>query len=119
MCGYAAWDYQRISQLYLAPESRSVAYRSDTLAKVRDSWLFASQVKFAELMLTPLEPGNAVWTFEAAGALLHYSPEPRVIEKRIEAGVLLGRDDDALKHLARYRAAFAADHARWAKANSR
>ncbi|TAG34508.1 MAG: polymerase [Polaromonas sp.] len=118
-CGYAAWDYHRISQLYLVPESRSAAYRTDTLAKAQRSWLFASQVQFAELMTTPLEPGTAVWTFESAGALLHYSPEPRVIEKRIEAAVMLGRDGDALAHLARYRAAFAADHARWAKANVR
>jgi O-antigen ligase len=118
-CGYAAWDYHRISQLYLVPESRSAAYRTDTLGKAKSSWLFASQVQFAELMTTPLEPANAVWTFEAAGALLYYSPEPRVIEKRIEAAVLLGRDDDALNHLANYRAAFAADHARWAKANGR
>ena len=119
LCGYAAWDYHRISQLYLVPESRSAAYRTDTLGKAQSSWLFASQVQFAELLTTPLEPANAVWTFEAAGALLHYSPEPRVIEKRIEAAVLLGRDDDALMHLARYRAAFAADHARWAKASGR
>ena len=119
ICSYTAWDYHRISQLYLAPESRNAAYRSDTLAKVRDSWLFSNQVQFAELMLTALEPGNAVWTFEAAGALLHYSPEPRVIEKRIEAAVLLGYDADALEHLARYKAAFPAEHARWAKANGR
>ena len=117
-CGYAAWDYHRISQLYLVPESRSAAYRTDTLAKAQSSWLFASQVQFAELLTTPLEPASAVWTFDAAGALLHYSPEPRVIEKRIEAAVLLGRDDDALKHLAQYRAAFPADHARWTKANA-
>ena len=60
-----------------------------------------------------------MWTFEAAGVLLHYSPEPRVIEKRIEAAVLLGRDADALEHLARYKAAFPAEHARWANANGR
>lgn len=119
MYGYAAWDYDRISQLYLSPESRNPGYRSDTLAKVRGSWLFANQVQFAELMVTPLEPKNAVWTFEAAGELLHYSPEPRVIEKRIEAAVMLGRDDDALEHLAHYRTAFPAEHARWAKANGR
>ena len=119
ICSYAAWDYHRISQLYLAPESRNAAYRGDTLAKVKDSWLFSNQVQFAELMVTPLEPGNAVWTFEAAGALLHYSPEPRVIEKRIEAAVLLGYDTDALEHLARYKAAFPVEHARWAKASGR
>ena len=117
ICGYAAWDYHRISQLYLVPESRSAAYRTDTMAKVRGSWLFSNQVQFAELMLTPLEPGNAQWTFDTAGALLHYSPEPRVIEKRIEAAVMLGRDGDALEHLAHYRAAFPADHATWSKNN--
>ena len=118
-CAYAAWDYNRVSQLYLSPEARDTAYRTETLAKVRGSWLFANQVQFAELMVTPLEPANAVWTFETAGDLLHYSPEPRVIEKRIEAAVMLGRDEDALAHLAHYRAAFPAEHARWAKANGR
>ena len=34
---YAAWDYHRVSQIYLAPEQRDAAYRGDTLAKVRDS----------------------------------------------------------------------------------
>jgi O-antigen ligase len=119
ICAYAGWDYGRISQLYLSPDSRSAAYRSDTLAKVRGSWLFSNQVQFAELMVTPLELGNAVWTFDTAGALLHYSPEPRVIEKRIESAVLLGRDDDAIKQLAHYRAAFPAEHARWAKTSGR
>ena len=116
--GYAAWDYHRVSQIYLTPSARDAAYRDDTLAKIRVSWLFADQLRFAELMLTPLAPASAEWTFATATALLHYSPEPRVIEKVIESAVLLGRDDVALLHLARYRAAFADDHARWAKANA-
>ena len=49
-------------------------------------------------------------------ALLPFSPEPRVIEKVIESAVMLGRDDDAMFHLIRYRAAFDKDHARWAAA---
>jgi O-antigen ligase len=114
---YAAWDYHRVSQIYLAPEARDEAYRDDTLIKIHDSWLFRNQVRFAELSLTPLTRDNAQWTFDTATALLHYSPEPRVIEKVIESAVLLGRDDEALAHLARYRAAFPADHARWAQAN--
>lgn len=113
-----AWDYYRISQIYLAPEARDEAYREDTLVKIRDSWLFRNQVQFAELSLTPLTCDNAQWTFDTATALLHYSPEPRVIEKVIESAVLLGRDDEALAHLVRYRAAFPADHARWAQANA-
>ncbi|MDI1240270.1 MAG: Wzy polymerase domain-containing protein [Polaromonas sp.] len=115
---YAAWDYHRVSQLYLAPQARDAAYRDDTLDKVRGSWLFRNQVQFAELTTTTLRRDNAQWTFDTATALLHYSPEPRVIEKVIESAVMLGRDDEALLHLVRYRAAFPDDHAKWRPANS-
>jgi O-antigen ligase len=115
---YAAWDYRRISQIYLPPELRAAAYRTDTLNQIRSSWLFADQVQFAELMTTPLTLANAEWTFESAAQMLHYSPEPRVIEKLIESAVLLGKEDDALAYLARYRAAFPAEHGRWAKAQT-
>ena len=117
--GYATWDYHRISQIYLEPESRSVAYRTDTLNKIRSSWLFANQVQFAELLTTPLTPANASWTMSTAKQLLHYSPEPRVIEKLIESAVLLDEDEEALAYLARYKAAFPKEHAVWAKANSK
>ena len=117
-CAYAAWDYHRISQIYLPAQDRDAAYREGTLAKIRDSWLFRNQVSFAELSLTPLTRDNARWTFDAAIALLHYSPEPSIIEKVIESAVMLGRDDEALMHLARYRAAFPKEHARWAAAKA-
>ncbi len=90
----------------LAPQDRDAAYREGTLAKIGDSWLFRNQVRFAELALTPLTRDNARWTFNTATALLHYSPEPVVIEKAIESAVMLNLDDEALAHLARYRAAF-------------
>lgn len=115
--GYAAWDYHRVSQIYLEPESRSEAYRTDTLDKIRSSWLYADQVQFAELLTTPLTLANAEWTLTTAKQLLHYSPEPRVIEKLIESAVLLGKDDEALAYLARYKAAFPKEHALWAKAD--
>lgn len=117
LLGYAAWDYHRISQIYLEPEARAIAYRTDTLNKIRSSWLFADQVQFAELLTTPLTPANAEWTLTTARQLLHYSPEPRVIEKLIESAVLLGKHDEALAYLARYKAAFPKEHALWAKAN--
>lgn len=114
---YAAWDYDRVSQLYLAPQARDPAYRDNTLDKVRGSWLFRNQVRFAELTTTSLQPGNAQWTFDTAMVLLHYSPEPRVIEKLIESAVMLGRDEDALLHLVRYRAAFPGDYKKWCRTN--
>jgi Virulence factor membrane-bound polymerase, C-terminal/O-Antigen ligase len=117
--GYAAWDYHRVSQIYLAPQKRDPAYREDTLAKIRGSWLFSNQVRFAELLMTPLTRDNAQWTFDTATALLHFSPEPRVIEKVIESAVMLGNDSEALAHLTRFKAAFPEEHARWAKGNGR
>lgn len=113
--GYAAWDYRRISQIYLPAEQRAQAYREDTLGKLQGSWLFRDQVSFARLTITPLTRENAQWVYRTASDLLHYSPEPRVIEKLIESAVMLGYDKEALAWLARYRAAFPAAHARWAK----
>ena len=111
--GYAAFDYHRISQIYLAPTYRSAAYREDTLNKIRGSWLFQNQVRFAELSTTALTRDNAQWTHATAAQLLHYSPEPRVIEKMIESAVMLGRDEEAMQHLMRYRAAFPQDYEKW------
>jgi hypothetical protein len=115
--GYAAWDYHRASQIYLPEEARSPGWRHDPLARLGGSWLFRNQVQFAELTLAPLTRNNAAWTYQRAQSLLHYSPEPRVIEKLIESAMLLGKDDVALQHLARFRAAFPDSYAAWREAN--
>ena len=114
-CGYAAWDYHRVSQIYLPPEARAPGYAGDPLPRIRQSWLFRQQAVFAELTITPLIRANAQWTFDTARAMLHYSPEPRVIEKLIESAIVLGRDDEALLHVARYRAAFPDVYAKWSQ----
>ena len=115
----AAISYSRVSQIYLPAAERSAAYRDDTLNKLRGNWLFRNSARFAELSMTPLTPENAADVNDMAKALLHYSPEPRVIEMVIESAVMLGRDDEALQYLARFRAAFPLEHARWAEANSK
>lgn len=114
----AGIDYHRVSQIYLPPAQRIAAYRDDTLAKVQGAWLFRDQARFAVLNVTPLNRDNAQWTFNTATALLHYSPEARVVEKLIESATMLGRDEEALRYLARYRAAFPEDHARWAASHA-
>lgn len=111
---YAAWDYHRISQIYIVPKMRSDAYRDNTLQKIGDSYLFRDQVQFAELSTTPLTRGNAAHLHELAKSLLHFSPEPRVIESVIESSLLLRHDDEAKFYLVRYRAAFPESHAHWA-----
>lgn len=111
----AAWDYRRISQIYLDPEARSATYRDDTLEKIRGSWLFQQQVRFAELNIMALTKDNAAQVNAMAHEVLHYSPEARVAEKLIESAEMLGRDEEARFYLLRYRAAFPEQHARWAK----
>ena len=112
--GLAALDYHRARQIYLPPEERAAAYRDQTLEKVQQAWIFRDQVRFAELTTTPLDRANAAWTYDLAISLLPFSPEPRVIEKVVESAVMLGRDQEALLHLARFRAAFPKDHREWA-----
>lgn len=116
--GFTTWDYWRVSQLYVAPAARAEAYREDTLAKVRGAVLFSHQVQFAELTTATVVPDNAERLYALALGLLHFSPEPRVVEKLIESAVMLGRDDEALFYLQRYQAAFPQAHAAWAAASA-
>jgi Virulence factor membrane-bound polymerase, C-terminal/O-Antigen ligase len=115
VCAYAAWDYWRISQIYIAPERRNAAYRTDTLAKIQSSWLFQNQVKFAELTITELTPANAEHMYELALGLLHFSPEPRVAQKLIESATMLGKNTEAVYYLQRFKAAFSKEYAEWKK----
>ena len=104
--GAAAWDYQRVSQLYLSPSLRAQAYRVQPLAKIQRSWLFQDQLRFAALTTTALTPANAAQLHQQALAMLHFSPEPRVIEKLIDSALLLGRPEEAQFYGKRYQAAF-------------
>jgi hypothetical protein len=117
-CAYASWDYRRVSQIYMLPEARAQAYRGDPMPEIRGSWLFRNQARFAELTITPLTQDNAQWTFDIAAELLHFSPEPRVIEKLIESGIALGRSDEMLLHLVRFRAAFPEAYSAWSQAQA-
>jgi hypothetical protein len=113
---YAAWDYTRVSQIYLPPQQRLSPWRDDTLAKVRRSWLFSGQARFADLTLATPQRENAEWMYPLSLEVLHYSPEPRVIERAIESATYLGHVDEAVLLLARYRAAFPRDYEAWHQA---
>jgi Virulence factor membrane-bound polymerase, C-terminal/O-Antigen ligase/Protein glycosylation ligase len=110
---YAAFDYHRISQIYLPPEQRSTLYAGDALAQAHKSWLFQKQARFAELVLTPVTPRSAPRVHALAQEMIHFSPEPRVIEALIESATALHRDDEARFHLARYQEVYPKDYAAW------
>lgn len=114
---FAWWDYARVSQIYRPYEERSAQYRDDTLAKVRGSRIFRTQVLFAELSVTPLTAANASHMVSLARDLLHFSPEQRVIEVLIEGLTMTQQYDEALRHAALYRAAYPDDFAAWSARN--
>jgi hypothetical protein len=117
-CSYAAWDYWRISQIYLPVSQRATAYREDTLSKIGTSWLFANQVKFAELGITPVTADNAQRINALAKEMLHFSPEASVVEKVIDSAKLLGQSEEADYYAIRFQAAYPQEYAAWLKAKS-
>lgn len=110
---YAGWDYWRVSQVYLPPQQRREAWRSDPLKEAKRSHLFAQQADFAELTLSTVNAANAAAMAALAEEMLHYSPEPRVVERLIEAKTLLGNDREAVLLLARFRAAYPSEYEAW------
>lgn len=111
--GYAAWDYTRISQVYLARDQRLASYQDRPLEQAQRSWLFEAPVAFARLTLTPVTRANAAEMHALAQRVMHFSPEPAVVVKLIESAILLGEDDEAVAQVARFKASYPADHARW------
>ncbi len=113
VCAVAAWDYHRVSQLYKPAAERSPAHRLDPQSSVPGALLFNSQREFAVLTTTPLTPESAARVHALARRVLHYSPEPRVIQLLIDSAALLGYDDEVAFHTERYRRAYPEDFERW------
>lgn len=114
---YASIDYFKISQIYLPSDLRHSALRDDTLDKVGGSWLFADQVQFSVLTKTRVDRANAAATYDLALKMLHYSPEPRVIERVIASAALSGHMEEAHAYRRRYQAAYPLEHGNWAIRN--
>jgi hypothetical protein len=112
-CSYAAWDYWRVSHIYLPEAQRASMYRDNTLEKIRGSWLFADQVKFAELGTTALTRDNAEHIHALALDMLHFSPEASVVAKVIESADLLGLQEEANAFKTRFAAAYSPEFVSW------
>lgn len=110
---YAGWDYHLMRQVYLSPEDRSPAYRDDPMPALHRATLFRDHAHFAELTMTTVRPDNAEWVYATSTQLLHFSPEPRVLEKAIESATWLGRDQEALLYLSRFIEVYPQEHAQW------
>lgn len=95
-----AWDYQQVRQMYLPAAQRSTLWSNDPWPAARQTWFFTGTARFAELTTTPVTADNAHDMLDASLSVLHYSPEPRVIDKLIASAHLTGQDALANWHQA-------------------
>jgi O-antigen ligase len=119
LCALVSWNYWRMSQLYLTLDSRAPAYRDNTYAKVQDTWFFGGHVDFAVLSVTPVTEQTAPYLLELGERLLHFSPEAKVVEKILDAALVLGREDKIAFYAPRFAAAFPEDYQRWRQAHAK
>jgi len=89
-CLYAAWDFNRVAQIYRPAALRDAPYRDNPLGHAKQSWLFRNQADFADLTTRTVTAENAADTYALAMRVMHYSPEARVVQKAIDSGNLLG-----------------------------
>ena len=113
LCALVTWNYWRMSQLYMAPQQRAPAYRDDTYGKVLGTWFFGNHVDFAVFSVTPVNAQTAPYLLELGERLLHFSPEAKVVEKLLDAAIVLQREDKVVLYAPRFAAAFPEDYQRW------
>jgi O-antigen ligase len=115
---YAAWDYDRVSQAYNGPHRREVPQGLDRIAEAQKSWLFAPYARFAKLMVTPITSDNAAALLPELQEMLHFSAEPRVLDKLLLALKLTAQNypariDEIALLERRYAAAFPDEYAHY------
>ncbi len=113
-----AFDYVRVTQLYLPQSERLGAYQIDTLNKVRHSVFFRDWVLFAQVVAATPDQQNAAVLLEAALEALRISPEPRVIERVIVSAGLLGKNELVQAHVKKYKAAWPEAYSAWVNAQA-
>ena len=118
LCAMVTWNYWRMSQLYLSAESRAPAYRDDTFAKVQGSWFFGGHIDFAALSITPVNEQTAPYLLQLGEHLLHFSPEAKVVEKILDAAIVLQQESKIAFYAPRFAAAFPEDYQRWREAHA-
>lgn len=99
-------DYARARQIYVPAEQRWSVWRNDPWGAARSSWFFKRLATFAEVTTTRITPDNAAGVLASSQAMLHYSPEPKVVRQLILSAHRLGRQDVVDFHAARWTAAF-------------
>jgi O-antigen ligase len=101
-----AADYWRMRQIYLPAAERFALWRVDPWDAARHTVFFEPTYRFAQLTTTRVNAGNARWVLDMGQQMLHYSPEPRIVQAVIDSARLLGRNDLVTLHQERMQQAF-------------
>lgn len=110
----SGFDYYGVRQVYLPLSERAHNYKINTVDRIQSTWIFSDQAKFALLMsVKVVDENNAHAIYRLAHDMLHYSPEPRVIERLIEIASILNLDDDVNFYKLRYMAAYPEAYEKW------
>ena len=111
-CWVVAQSYERVSRLYSIEAVRAVVFDPFNELQYHDIFLFVNEVAFSRLSM-PVQNGRPQDQYALAQQLLHYSAEPRVIERVLESAQLLGRADEVAFYKARYAQAFPERFIEW------
>jgi len=112
ICLVVSQSYARVSRLYSIEAARAVVFDPFNELQYHDIFLFVNEVAFSRLAL-PVKSGRPQDQYALAQQLLHYSAEPRVIERVLESAQLLGRTDEVAFYKARYAQAFPERFIEW------
>ena len=112
LCLVVSQSYARVSRLYSFEAARAGVFDPFEELQYHDIFLFVNEVAFSRLAL-PVQNGRPQDQYALAQQLLHYSAEPRVIERLLESAQLLGRTDEVAFYKARYAQAFPERFIEW------
>jgi hypothetical protein len=101
-----------VSRLYSIEAARAVVFDPFDELQYHDIFLFVNEVAFSRLA-QPVKNGRAEDQYALAQQLLHYSAEPRVIERVLETAQQSGRADEVAFYKARYAQAFPERFIEW------
>lgn len=110
-----AWAaFLSMSQQFVVESARSQTLLAFNQRWPLGQWLFARQTAFAQLVTTPPEETTPAARYALASALLHYSPEPRVIQAQLESAEQLGLPPSQVQAMARqYEAVYPQEYRNW------
>ena len=112
-----AVDYSRVRQIFIPENQRTKLWPADALSLAKSSLFFQTTAQFAHYSLTPVTADNAADMLKQGLELLHYSPEPKVVRKVVEAARLQGDAQTASRHASGLKAAYGIDMAQPLQAN--